>query len=794
MFIFETGNLRVVLDQRGYFTSFYDLIDGNEYLSPEFPSPLLKIVFGNQIELPAYAKCNSDTGLLILVYENAGTEIHLDIHTKAAHITFEVKDITGNQVSAILWGPYPTTIREKIGEIVGVVRDQTFAIGLQALNIKTLGGWPEELIQYGVPGYHSGRAVSELSVSAISYHQCTAVPTDLGSALQAYCRDRSHDRITNVEGIKDVPALSVRDGDGMIAGSKIALFGCSTDKILETLECIELEEGLPHPMLDGKWAKVSPLANISYLITDFTEENFDNVLSYVQKADLKYLYHPEPFQNWGHFALHSEHFPGGDDGMKKCVEKANACGIKVGVHTLSAFTTVNDPYVTPVPDDRLLVARASLLRNDIGEIETELAIESPEPFKHKMWLSAVKIGSELIQYDKVSETEPWSLKNCVRGAFGTRAQSHFAGEQVGKLWEHPYKVFFPNLELQDEYSKRLVDLFNYTGLKQISFDGLEGCSYMGHEDYGLNRFVSKWYEGQGSDVINDASRLHHFLWHINTRMNWGEPWGAAMREGMTKARVMNQDFFDRNLLPKMFGWYLIRLASKKFEATTLEDLEWALSEAAGFEAGFALSINYDVLQGHGNIDKLLNAVKQWEGARMSGAFSEDQKKRLRDVKTEWHLEQVDNNLWKLLPIEISEVYTCDPEELQPGQPGGADWYFSNPYGEQPLRFRLCIPEDRRDNEGYIENPSFIVNGRSITFSIKVHRGQYLVCDGKITGCLYDKNWNLLQTLNGSPEIPVVSQGAQAISFSCDFRGDSEPEVQIRFITMGEPEILQATKE
>jgi hypothetical protein len=42
----------------------------------------------------------------------------------------------------ILWGPYPTTIRDTIGEVVGVVRNKDFAIGIQALNIKTLGGYP----------------------------------------------------------------------------------------------------------------------------------------------------------------------------------------------------------------------------------------------------------------------------------------------------------------------------------------------------------------------------------------------------------------------------------------------------------------------------------------------------------------------------------------------------------------------------------------------------------------------------------------------------------------------------
>jgi len=47
-----------------------------------------------------------------------------------------------NRVELVLWGPYPTTIGSVVGEIIGVVRDADFAVGIQALNAKTLGGYP----------------------------------------------------------------------------------------------------------------------------------------------------------------------------------------------------------------------------------------------------------------------------------------------------------------------------------------------------------------------------------------------------------------------------------------------------------------------------------------------------------------------------------------------------------------------------------------------------------------------------------------------------------------------------
>lgn len=99
------------------------------------------------------------------------------------------------------------------------------------------------------------------------------------------------------------------------------------------------------------------------------------------------------------------------------------------------------------------------------------------------------------------------------------------------------------MALQDTLADRIADLMNKTGLSQISFDGLEGCSYTGHDEYATSRFVTRCYTQFDHNVINDASRLNHNLWHIHTRMNWGEPWGEAMRTGQVANRIKNQDFF-----------------------------------------------------------------------------------------------------------------------------------------------------------------------------------------------------------------------------------------------------------
>ncbi|MGV8134306.1 MAG: hypothetical protein AB2L20_03755 [Mangrovibacterium sp.] len=87
-------------------------------------------------------------------------------------------------------------------------------------------------------------------------------------------------------------------------------------------------------------------------------------------------------------------------------------------------------------------------------------------------------------------------------------------------------------------------------------------------------------------------------------MNWGEPWGKAMRTGQVESRIKNQDFFQRNLFPGMLGWSLIRLADRKFECTSPKDLEWTLSGSAGFDAGYGMTVNMNTHKKHRKIDHL----------------------------------------------------------------------------------------------------------------------------------------------------------------------------------------------
>ncbi|MGE5294573.1 MAG: hypothetical protein ACM3VT_07080 [Solirubrobacterales bacterium] len=758
--VFETESLSVQIDDTGVVRGLVDHGSGTNYSSDNQSSPLLSIRIGGQFQVPHVMQWNKSRGTLTLQYPSGATAV-VKAETKPSHVIFELMSIDSKEmVEVVVWGPYATRIKEIIGETVGVVRNDRFALGIQALNAKTLGGYPVE------------------ESDVMQGRGDTAVATASGSVLQAFTRDRSQDRIVSNWAHKYYVAPAFDDGG--VVESKIALFGCPAGRALETIGRIELGEGLPHPMIDGVWGKVSPGATAAYLIIGFGEDTIDQAIAITKQAGLRYLYHGGPFSTWGHFQLNPSEFPHGWAGMKECVERAKAQGVRLGVHTLSNFITTNDPYVTPVPDDRLAKVGSSVLTADVDASQTEIAIEDPKWFNQmeNNTLKTVQIGKELISYKSVSAEAPWRLLGCRRGVYQTGIAAHAKGDMVAKLMDHAYKVFLTNTDLSLEVARRIANLFNQTGLMQISFDGLEGNWSTGMGQYGSALFTKAWYDNLREDLrggINDASNPGHFFWHIYTRMNWGEPWYAGFRESQTEYRLQNQDYFSRNLMPRMLGWFNMT------GQTSLEDAEWLLARAAGFDAGFALNTSVGVVQNNGLSEEILKTINAWETARMSGAFSESQKRRLQDIRQEFRLETADVHSWNLYPVYSSKHTFA--EQVQPGQPSTVTWNLDNPHAVQPLQFILQVSGDAPIGDATLT----IDDGGEVSLPATLDAGSIVKYSGGGQCIVYDKNWNQREKVDVDASGLKVGTGKHSVRLGCRFQSVDQPQVKIEFRTVGEAE-------
>ena len=744
----KSEGLHLSLSSKGQITALSNPASGKNYLAMGQKAPLLQIRVGNDWYEPSGASFKS--GIISLAYQPTKITAQIKVIQKQTHVSFElIKMDAKDKVNAVIWGPYPTIINQTIGEVVGVVRDGEYAIGIQALNPKTIGG-----VLSNQEGSNEARG-------------STAIEQTYGSSLQAFSLDRSKDRKITVWGRPEMPVKAIPNETTL--GSTIALFGAAEPAVLSRLGEIEVAEGLPHALINGTWFKQSPETGRAYLIADFDEKTFDAMLDYTQQAGLASLYHEGPFKSWGHFILDSAAFPNGIAGMKACVDKANKKGIRIGVHTLSTFINTNDPYVTPIPDKRLSVTGSSALAENISATATEIPVASDQYFKNitSSTLHAVKIGDEIIRFREVSQAAPYKLLDCQRGMYGTKAADHLKGEMAGMLFDYPYNTLFPNVELQQEIAGNLGRFFTETGVSHMDFDGHEGCLSAGEGDYGMQIFADKAIKETNHTLVNGTSRSYHYYWHLCHYWNWGEPWYGGFRESQGDYRLENQPFLERNYMPNMLGWFLLS------STTGAEDIEWMMARAAGYNAGFALVARYKSLQTNPNTAQLLALVKLWQEAYRSKIFSADQITRLKNPENDFHLEK-DSERWKLYPFKKYK-FEHERKNLQPGEPTFSLFEFTNKDAEQPLTFNLTFV----GKEGSISNPWIEVDGYlKLDLPGEYEAGNSIVCDG-VSIKLYNKKGGYVKDIILKQSIPTLKTGKHNIKFDCRF--PEEKDIINRFI-------------
>jgi hypothetical protein len=257
-------------------------------------------------------------------------------------------------------------------------------------------------------------------------------------------------------------------------------------------------------------------------------------------------------------------------------------------------------------------------------------------------------------------------------------------------------------------------------------------------------------------MITDASRTTHYFWHIYSRMNWGEPWYAGFRESQTEYRLKNQEYFQRNLMPGMLGWFSMR------NNTPVEDIEWMLARSAAFNAGYAFVSGDRPFKTNGQTDEILRLIGEWEKARMANTFSEDQKERMKDINNEFHLETLKENEWNLYQIQ-SFKFKHEDKIRQPGEPLFSTFKFDNPEENATLNFILTAVDAsisgikiEMDNSSEIKLPIQLKAGESAKYS-----------EGDTIQILNE----FLQTIKEisiDPNILQINKGTHSIIFDCNF--------------------------
>ena len=498
-------------------------------------------------------------------------------------------------------------------------------------------------------------------------------------------------------------------------------------KIAET----EAQEGLAHPVNNGIWNKVDPLSTKSYLCNEYAAKDAAFVAQKCHQAGLDFCH-------------------------------------EVWANRIPANAPIN-------PDDLLKQGELEL-QLPIDATQTEFAVYHSGLFGKPAHLNVLIIDDELITYRSTEAIGNIHVFYCcTRGAFGTKKAAHKKDAPTFKLWDNTDFTFVPTPWIQDKMILKEAQKVAIDEAPLLIFNDLKSYAYNGFGDLAITQLLDTMQRYNPGKHLQ-ADQLTHGSWHYLTRVNDNTLWNASMRNTIAEKLQKKQDFYRSNMMPWMLGNFKIHLADKNRKATTMEELEWFLSNAAAFDAGFGLDFETNTMRKHGLTDAMLNTISIWESLRVSGAFSEVQKEAFKDPYSSWHIEKSEDSAYLLYPQYISRGYRCKLKD--------DSWQWNSPYNS---RFALRIEVE---GKGSISELELRTPNGILYFPCTVKAGQYLIFDFDGTACITDANFNTMEEI--LPQgVSMLDEGPSKVSFTCKMKKEKEkqPEVTLRYITRGKPETI-----
>lgn len=228
-------------------------------------------------------------------------------------------------------------------------------------------------------------------------------------------------------------------------------------------------------------------------------------------------------------------------------------------------------------------------------------------------------------------------------------------------------------------------------------------------------------------------------------------------------------------MPAMLGWF-------RFSAeTSLEDVEWLMARSAGYDAGFGLTAS-PITFSNARGEEALETIKQWETARLSGAFNADQKKRMERISNEFRLIAKEEKEWILYQFALKR-HEHKQIIRQPGEPVSSSFTFENPNKKQPVRFIITAPKETAISEMYLD----IDNFKKIEFPLTLPAGYYLKYDGGTEAIIYSGRWEKVSTIPVDIQKLELSEGSHKLIFDCRFEKGKDSIVKLEMKTINDGE-------
>ncbi len=413
--------------------------------------------------------------------------------------------------------------------------------------------------------------------------------------------------------------------------ARFGLVAAPRERFMEVMERFEEAAGLPCPKPGGVWNKRSPWIKRSYLfITSFKESQFEPVLAMARRGGFDMILMGQ--ESWaeatGHYDINLNHFPGGLEALARTFRRFREAGFHAGLHFLGPSIYPPDPYLTPVPDPRLVRDAEVPLAADVDDNTGILLTEAPPlafPAEDGGYMgegAVVQVDDELISYGERSVQEPLGLFNCKRGLLGTAAASHGEGSPIRHLKRsYGYFLFDMDTSLLDEVSSNFARVANACDIDMIYFDGSERLQ--GDHWYYNGKLHKAFFDKLArKDILIQASSFSHFSWHILARSASAD--GHGDLKGYLDERSPAFDSFKQNGMPLDIGWYY------GYDTSCTPDMyEYILGATIGYDSSMSFQVSLEAASRHPFTGEILDLIARYERLRLSGRVPEDMRARLR---------------------------------------------------------------------------------------------------------------------------------------------------------------------
>lgn len=719
---FKTKYFQIQVDNKGYIHSMKNRTKApeQEFSPTDKPSPFLTLYNPNKklYYFPQKANYSASEKIMTIHFDN-GSNARIRIDEMEKYLKFKLLSLTNsNEIEVIQWGSYHTNITNLMGEIIGVARDTSesvnYAIGMLALNDNTIGGTadiqgdaapfqyvihspdPERFplpvsLTEGQVFTLGGDGISDVAFYGhkepyyrILYGNAAELDKNGRISITYQSRDRRKERevyyslipnmAANTPNHLMVEALPRVD----YIGSSIALWGSpDSTALLDVIQDIVKKEGLPYPMVNGKWIK-DPAAYVPDILTEGGE--YDHMIDYAAQLGFKAisLYDQgflkpdrgnEGYIDGKDFSKKPLKTTSGNYSHKEYGALAKKQNLFIGRTPITNSLAPGTKDASPVPSDSIWYQQKRALAQNISADDTLIYVDDPTHLEeigswegHAKSLNIIKIGKELIHYLGVSESKPYRLLNVTRGYWDTKATAHKANDTLYKLQvtlNYGYDGLIPNMALQDKIAEYYADICQLNNINYYDFDGQEFLFNNGHGYYSAKRFFRKMFERAKvlgvEDIRFTGATLSEGSWHYQSIWNVGggknlydaetREWGSATSQGKDLRDVSYSNYFPVG----MGGNFPITKDSK------VEDYEHIQAMAVGTGATYSLKLNQKNVEACPQKDEIFKVIRTWENARAANAFPRWVKKMLVDPKNSFSLEELDQNTWKLYKIDHSNA-------------------------------------------------------------------------------------------------------------------------------------------